>query len=307
MDSETGLYYLRARYMDPATATFTSMDSYAGNIYDPASLHRYLYANANPVKYCDPSGHSPLASLATAISQLSMLQVGKIVGVMSLMSGLLNAGMTAAFSVFSNQPIDGRDIVESFIKGFAVGGIIGTLSITVAFAMHATLLQMYIAMAGASAVQSAIDGAIAAYKGDGVGAVLNAAFSILSAISFSKLYNINTEITINTSSGKSNVVEVKNGDAEIKDNVPNATEGGSESNYILYNKTHKDSLPKPKGTGPNGGRLQSHHGLQQEWCKENLSQYGYDANLAPTVTIETGKGMPHTSITNAQNARKMLV
>ena len=64
MDSETGLYYLRARYMDPATATFTSMDSYAGNIYEPASLHRYLYANANPVKYCDPSGHYSVAEAA---------------------------------------------------------------------------------------------------------------------------------------------------------------------------------------------------------------------------------------------------
>ena len=64
MDSETGLYYLRARYMDPAAATFTSMDSYAGNIYEPASLHRYLYANANPVKYCDPSGHYSVAEAA---------------------------------------------------------------------------------------------------------------------------------------------------------------------------------------------------------------------------------------------------
>lgn len=44
--------------------------------------------------------------------------------------------------------------------------------------------------------------------------------------------------------------------------------------------------------------------MQQEWCKENLSQYGYDASLAPTVTIETGKGMPHTFITNAQNTRR---
>ena len=78
MDTETGLYYLRARYMNPATATFTSMDSYAGNIYDPASLHRYLYANANPVKYTDPSGHSPLASLTTAVSQLTVLQTNAI-------------------------------------------------------------------------------------------------------------------------------------------------------------------------------------------------------------------------------------
>lgn len=62
-----------------------------------------------------------------------------------------------------------------------------------------------------------------------------------------------------------------------------------EKPFVIFNKTHKDSLPKPKGTGPNGGRLQSHHGLQQEWSKANLSQYGYDPKLAPTVTIETGK------------------
>lgn len=75
-------------------------------------------------------------------------------------------------------------------------------------------------------------------------------------------------------------------------------------NYVLFNKTHKGSAPVPKGIGPNGGYLQSHHGLQQQWAKENLSKYGYDPDLAPTVTIETGKGMPHTSISTAQNARR---
>ena len=83
-----------------------------------------------------------------------------------------------------------------------------------------------------------------------------------------------------------------------------AGKSGSASNYILFNKTHKDSLPKPKGRGPNGGRLQSHHGLQKQWAIDNLSKYGYDPDLAPTVTIETGKGMPHTAISNLQNARR---
>ena len=54
-DEENGIYYLRARYMNPSTGTFTSMDSYAGNISDPDTLHKYLYANGNPVKYVDPS------------------------------------------------------------------------------------------------------------------------------------------------------------------------------------------------------------------------------------------------------------
>ncbi|WP_306008338.1 WXG100 family type VII secretion target [Bacillus sp. MMSF_3353] len=78
----------------------------------------------------------------------------------------------------------------------------------------------------------------------------------------------------------------------------------AKPNFVLFNKTHRDSMPKPKGRGPNGGNLQSHHGLQQQWAKENLGKYGYDPKLAPTVTIETGKGLPHTIISNAQNLRR---
>ena len=42
--------------MDTLTGRFISQDSYAGSISDPISLHKYLYANANPVMYSDPSG-----------------------------------------------------------------------------------------------------------------------------------------------------------------------------------------------------------------------------------------------------------
>jgi len=61
-DNATGLYYLRARYMDPSTGTFVSMDTYQGSIFDPVSLHKYLYANANPVMNVDPSGYFAMAA-----------------------------------------------------------------------------------------------------------------------------------------------------------------------------------------------------------------------------------------------------
>ncbi|MGN0641945.1 MAG: RHS repeat-associated core domain-containing protein, partial [Huintestinicola sp.] len=57
-DETTGLYYLRARYMDTSTGRFISQDSYAGSISDPVSLHKYLYANSNPVTFSDSSGFS---------------------------------------------------------------------------------------------------------------------------------------------------------------------------------------------------------------------------------------------------------
>src|ERR1035437_1520267 len=48
LDKDLGLYYLRARYYNPQTGRFLSRDPEDGNSNDPASLHKYLYANGDP-------------------------------------------------------------------------------------------------------------------------------------------------------------------------------------------------------------------------------------------------------------------
>jgi len=55
-DRQLGLYYLRARYMDPEVGRFTQMDLWPGKPCEPQSLHDYGYAHGNPVNYVDPSG-----------------------------------------------------------------------------------------------------------------------------------------------------------------------------------------------------------------------------------------------------------
>ncbi len=62
--TNTGLYYLRARYMNPETGTFVSRDTYSGDTNSPVTLHKYLYANANPVTYSDPSGYMAVVAKA---------------------------------------------------------------------------------------------------------------------------------------------------------------------------------------------------------------------------------------------------
>ena len=59
-DSDLGLYYLRARYYNPNTGRFMSRDPEDGNLFDPASLHKYLYANGDPVDGVDPMGRGDL-------------------------------------------------------------------------------------------------------------------------------------------------------------------------------------------------------------------------------------------------------
>jgi RHS repeat-associated protein len=55
-DSNTGLDYLRARYLNVGTGRFISRDTFEGLPSRPISLHRYVYADANPLVKIDPAG-----------------------------------------------------------------------------------------------------------------------------------------------------------------------------------------------------------------------------------------------------------
>jgi RHS repeat-associated protein len=59
-DSETGSYYLRARYYTPVVGRFLTEDSYQGDLSQAQSLHLYTYSWNSPLKYVDPSGHIPI-------------------------------------------------------------------------------------------------------------------------------------------------------------------------------------------------------------------------------------------------------
>jgi RHS repeat-associated protein len=83
-DPSTGLYYLRARWMDPKTGRFTQMDSFDGWNTDPPSLHKYTYTHNDPVNRIDPSGH------------VSLLEFGLTTAVLSTFIGIATAPPTPA-------------------------------------------------------------------------------------------------------------------------------------------------------------------------------------------------------------------
>ena len=90
-DDSTGLYYLRARYADLSNGNFLTMDTYDGDVYEPASLHKYLYTQANPVTYTDPSGHFALALGMTAEAELRTQQISYDATIMRIGMSLLAA------------------------------------------------------------------------------------------------------------------------------------------------------------------------------------------------------------------------
>lgn len=66
-DPSLALQYLRARYMKEETGRFWTMDGYEAGKTDPRSLHKYLYAIANPTNLADPTGHFVLPLVATLV------------------------------------------------------------------------------------------------------------------------------------------------------------------------------------------------------------------------------------------------
>ncbi len=56
LDPASGLYFLRARYLDVSNARFTSKDQSAGLSRFPVTLNRYSYVSNNPLRFVDPSG-----------------------------------------------------------------------------------------------------------------------------------------------------------------------------------------------------------------------------------------------------------
>lgn len=55
-DSETSLVYMQARYYDPATARFLSVDPVKQNAGNASAFNQYEYASDNPIINVDPNG-----------------------------------------------------------------------------------------------------------------------------------------------------------------------------------------------------------------------------------------------------------
>ncbi len=114
MDEATGLYYLRARYMNPLTATFTQRDSYEGELESPLTQNRYLYAGGNPVMYSDPGGNElTIQGMLTSVEGLAIISAVMVVSYHNLFAS--NLQMKAQMYVLEMNGLTNR-FVNKFVS-----------------------------------------------------------------------------------------------------------------------------------------------------------------------------------------------
>ena len=183
-DSTTGLYYLRARYMDTNTGRFTSQDTYAGSTADPISLHKYLYANSNPVMYSDPSGYMSLGEV-TCVSAI----IGGTCGAFINVAGYLD-------KLVGWRNFNLNDMLQTAFEGFMCGVTLGLLC-GIGFAGLSYICVLFPSLSGLAtaftyafglwgASQSIITGYIEAREGNYYSAL---AFGILGWLSAFALFD----------------------------------------------------------------------------------------------------------------------
>ncbi len=67
-DANSGFYHLRARYYSANSGRFISSDPYAGDVFAPKTLHKYIYAECDPVEKTDPTGMMTLGETAQVLA-----------------------------------------------------------------------------------------------------------------------------------------------------------------------------------------------------------------------------------------------
>ncbi|GEM_PF-2856558 len=82
-----------ARWLNPASGRFQTMDTYEGDQRDPASLHKYAYAADDPVNNMDPSGQMTLTETINTVAILFALTT--IAGVGITYAGAQSAALDA--------------------------------------------------------------------------------------------------------------------------------------------------------------------------------------------------------------------
>jgi RHS repeat-associated protein len=122
-DSDLGLYYLRARYYNPLTGRFLSRDPEDGQAKDSASLHKYLYADGDPINGIDPMGREDLITNLVQIAKV----IVKVEAARNFAIFCTVATLTVEAALFEYLSDEHLSVLDKAAVFGAVGGCVAVL------------------------------------------------------------------------------------------------------------------------------------------------------------------------------------
>ncbi|MDE5778072.1 MAG: hypothetical protein K2I10_06140, partial [Lachnospiraceae bacterium] len=242
-DGTSGLYYLRARYMNPSTGTFISMDTYEGSIYDPDTLHKYLYANGNPVKYSDPSGNMfSIAGQFMATTISTVMNNFRTLNVMGVVSGVTNAAITG-FLGGSDQ-----DITMSFFTGYVAGFGMGAVLYIAAACSAVAYAQMLLIISASNVVMSTVMTIASVMQKNDKATLVYGTLTILSLFTLAQAYNLNCTVNVMGDKGSARIGWAYDNPEEVKVDDSRKADLGKKLDY-QFGKAggNKHNIDRTKG------------------------------------------------------------
>ena len=180
--------------MDPATGTFTTMDTYGGRLSDPMSLHKYLFANSNPVMYSDPSGHVSKAESVAVVTVMSVLAAE--------MSGILYVFKLDDNNTYLSKNDFYRGLWKSMLTAFVISFISGIITLFLGVIVGPFLIALIGGIVGLGlSFKEICQGIIDILNGKFKSGVMEIAFGIIGATASatSIYYGIKGIVSNNTS------------------------------------------------------------------------------------------------------------
>ena len=235
-NESTGLYYLRARYMSPETGTFTTMDTYAGTLDNPVSLHKYLYANGNPVMYTDPTGNFSL--METSVAQGIQATINTIITPgfsLQKMLTLANLAVTAydvattMRMVFCGEAIV-LDVALCIVKGLVVQSLISCVATAVFGEAAAFMLKLV-------GIGQDTYGLIEAIKSKDPKEIVIATVRLAVSVFTLKSQCFTGDTLVSTEEGNRRIDEIKPGDKVLSYNTETGENELQEVKNVSVSKT----------------------------------------------------------------------
>jgi RHS repeat-associated protein len=133
-DSALGMYNLRARYYNPANGRFNQRDAFAGDNFDPQSIHKYTYSYGDPVNGSDPTGQMTVGDMLLWVGAwvsvagmylASVVTVGRVlVGIFVLAAFLGSPDFRGEFVAAAGGPGEAAQLIATEIR-FAYNTVAG--------------------------------------------------------------------------------------------------------------------------------------------------------------------------------------